>query len=135
MHALLTLLLSVLAACHSGPADKSHMKITEKEAIKIGNQLRHYLVVTDFDENRKECWQALEAFAESADAPAGLLTGNHLLIFVDAEDFPVSRSGDFTDSQAQHVIAQHLLNNEDEYNTFLVSPTYLLKQMLKQNHQ
>jgi hypothetical protein len=110
------------------------MKITEKESIKVDNQLRHYLVVTDFDENSKESWQSLEAFAESADAPAGLLTGNHLLIFVDAEDFPVSESGDFTDSQAQHVIAQHLLNNEDGYNTFLVSPTYLIKRMLEQNH-
>jgi hypothetical protein len=127
--------LVILAACHSGLPDKSPMKIIEKEVIKVDNQHRHYLIVTGFDENSKACWQSLESFAESTKAPAELLAGNHLLIFVDTADFPISKDGEFTDSQAQHVIAQHLLNKQEGDNTFLVSPTYLIKRMLKQKHQ
>jgi hypothetical protein len=125
MKSLIAFFFILLAACQpsSSSGDKPRRMVYEKGVVEVGDELRHYLVAPDFDPDSKECWQTIQNFSKSKDAPKGLAKGNHLLVFVDTEEFAIPKNGEIPDAEVQHVLAKQTI--KEDYEVFMIGLAFM----------
>jgi hypothetical protein len=124
MKRLLALPLLALAACQASPntQDAACAIPFEKTTLLVDNQVRHYILAPHFRPQRKECWAQLRGYLQSEDAPQGINSGAHLLVYIDTTDFALPAGGSLSGAARGRVIAQQLYDKAAGVNQFTADP-------------